>query len=734
MTRRGLDDAVVATLTERGPFAGAAVVAVDDGTSVLAERGTMGGVAVVAPRALSEDGPVEEGDSCAVPLDESTVLVVACEPEVALADVASIGATIAGARGAVPTVSESRPLAEDLLWGSDVGAIILTRSQSIVWMSQAVERYLGSSPDDVVGKNVSVLLSHAESVVEDPEALAAAAANPRQTEFDFALKETDGERRHVRYRAHPIPSGPHAGGWVVLLYDVTERIRAEEALEQERKLVADALDSLDDIFYIISDSGQFLRWNDRITEVTGYGDDTIASALPTDLIDEAHHERVTDAMATGFMEGRATTEARIKTQSGETIPYEFTGDRLDHGDDVYLCGTARDVSDRRERQTKLRELNEASRALMRAESVEDVASIAMETADEALGCPLTGLWRHDEGRDSLDPVAITAAADDVFEEVPSFSSGDSLAWEAFESGSFRWYDRVGDHDGVYNPETPIKCEVVLPLGSHGLLITGRTSGGPFDDDTVGLLRLFAATIEAALDSVHRKRLLRDREADLRRQNDRLEFLNSLLRHDILNGMMVITNYADFLGEHVDEDGQWYLDTIGEYSDDIVSLVEKVRAVLTAITDGDESLEPVDVSAVVERQCRKIRAAAPDATVTTDVPPGVRGRANDLLADVVGNVVSNAVEHAGDAPTIDVSVELDGDVTRVRVSDDGPGIPTAQRDRVFERGFGSGDDPTGSGFGLYFVATMLERYGGTARTEPSEEGGATVVLELPRAEA
>ncbi len=735
-TRSGLDDAVVTALADAGPFSGARIVAFGDGPddrTVLAESGEVRATGDAAPLAFARGEPHESGECLAVPIDGTTVLVVD-GGGVGLEEVTHVASTVAGARAALPTVDCARPMADDLLSDSDIGALVINRSQSVVWMSHAVERYLGTAPADVVGESVDALLAGTADLVEDPERLVSAASDPERMEFDFTIEGPEGDRCHVRYRVHPIRSGPHAGGWVVLLYDITERRRAEEALEHERALVNDALDSLDDIFYVISEDGRFLRWNDRVTEVTGYDDEEIASLHPTDLIDGDHRERIEMAMSAGFTEGRATAEAHLQTKSGETVPYEFTGDRLDHGETTYLCGTARDVSDRRDRQTKLRALNEASRTLLRAESVEDVARVAIETTGDVLGCQLTGLWTYDEDRDRLDPVATTDGATDVFGEVPSFSPGDSLAWKTFESGTYRLYEDVRSHDGVHNPDTPVEREVMLPLGNHGLLVTGRTDDEPFDDDTVSLLRLFAATIEAALDSVHRKRLLCRREADLRRQNDRLEFLNSLLRHDILNGMMVITNYADFLGDHVDEEGERYLGTIREYGDDIVSLVEKVRAVLTAITDEDEPLGPVDLPSVVERQCRKIRAATPEATVTADVPPDVAVLANDLLADVVGNVVSNAVEHAGESPVIEVSVERRGEWVEVRVADDGPGIPPAHRDRVFERGFGSGEGPVGSGFGLYFVATMLDRYGGEVRVEASETGGAAVVLSLRAADA
>ena len=108
------------------------------------------------------------------------------------------------------------------------------------------------------------------------------------------------------------------------------------------------------------------------------------------------------------------------------------------------------------------------------------------------------------------------------------------------------------------------------------------------------------------------------------------------------------------------------------------------------------------------------------------------REPDLLAAVEAGLVDNAARYATSVVQITLSC-FDGTV-RIAVDDDGPGIPAADRERVFER-FTRLDDSRartqgGSGLGLAVVRAIVSRHRGQIRIEDSPLGGARVVVELP----
>lgn len=120
-----------------------------------------------------------------------------------------------------------------------------------------------------------------------------------------------------------------------------------------------------DLVYAFDPAGEIERWNDRVTEVTGYSDDDIATMDPIDFVDESSHERVLSAMQQVFEGEPALVEAPLKTASGETIPYEFTGTPIRDSDGTVtgLTGIGRDISDRKARENRL----ERQRAELEAE-------------------------------------------------------------------------------------------------------------------------------------------------------------------------------------------------------------------------------------------------------------------------------------------------------------------------------------------------------------------------------
>lgn len=106
----------------------------------------------------------------------------------------------------------------------------------------------------------------------------------------------------------------------------------------------------------------------------------------------------------------------------------------------------------------------------------------------------------------------------------------------------------------------------------------------------------------------------------------------------------------------------------------------------------------------------------------------------LLGQVVSNLLANAERHA--ASMITVSLHEDVSHVVLAVEDDGTGVPSPDRDRIFER-FARLDeararDAGGSGLGLAIVKTVVEAHGGTAKVEESADGGARFLVRLPRA--
>ncbi|MBE0597208.1 MAG: DUF3365 domain-containing protein [Desulfuromonadales bacterium] len=129
------------------------------------------------------------------------------------------------------------------------------------------------------------------------------------------------------------------------------------------------------------------------------------------------------------------------------------------------------------------------------------------------------------------------------------------------------------------------------------------------------------------------------------------------------------------------------------------------------------------------------AAAPrKIQVTAAIPAILSLRADeDRIRQVLTNLLANSLKFAPEASTITVRAQAEGDSVVVAVEDEGPGIPLAERERVFEKFYKLGSKE-GSGLGLAICRSIVEAHGGTIEVTDRIGGGACVWFRLPTAPA
>ena len=113
------------------------------------------------------------------------------------------------------------------------------------------------------------------------------------------------------------------------------------------------------------------------------------------------------------------------------------------------------------------------------------------------------------------------------------------------------------------------------------------------------------------------------------------------------------------------------------------------------------------------------------------PAELQGDAS-ALHSLVRNLVDNALRHTPTGSRIEVAVQSSDDEICLSVDDDGPGVPVDERERVFDRFYGSsaGDD-AGSGLGLAIVKAVVDRHAGRIDLDQSALGGLRVTVRVPR---
>ncbi len=251
---------------------------------------------------------------------------------------------------------------------------------------------------------------------------------------------------------------------------------------------------------------------------------------------------------------------------------------------------------------------------------------------------------------------------------------------------------------------------------------------PLGDLGEGELRIVARAFDAMAERIT------ERERALVRQ-ERLAAVGQLaagVAHEINNPIAVIRGYLKtMVPEARDEEQAEELRILDQEAAACQRIVEDL---LTAGRDPELAVERVDAGALLAEVAARFRATALGAAVelAVDVEAAPLEADPVRLRQVVDNLLTNAAQHSGPG----ARVELTGRATEggyaIEVADHGPGIPEADRERVFEPFRTS--RPGGTGLGLAVSRVIVRAHGGTIAALPRPEGGTVMRVELRAGEA
>jgi signal transduction histidine kinase len=260
------------------------------------------------------------------------------------------------------------------------------------------------------------------------------------------------------------------------------------------------------------------------------------------------------------------------------------------------------------------------------------------------------------------------------------------------------------------------------------------------------LRDLAEQVVTQLEIRRQSHLAEDQLASVARANRELETVNEDLTrfafvaaHDLKSPLAGVTGFAELLARH-------YAADLPEPAREAVGyVVEGCRRMNVMVDDllryskaGTEPLEPdtVPLDEVVAEAVRNLHAAVQtaEAEVRADRMPEVRGDRTQLV-QLMQNLIGNAVKFAGRAGPVRPRVTVTASAAQpgwwmVSVSDNGPGVPAAARDRIFAMFERVDHSIEGSGIGLATCKRIVERYGGVIEVREAPGGGASFCFTVP----
>jgi signal transduction histidine kinase len=362
----------------------------------------------------------------------------------------------------------------------------------------------------------------------------------------------------------------------------------------------------------------------------------------------------------------------------------------------------------------------------RAASRADVCSLYLTDRD-ASGVTLAatnGLDKHAVGVARLEMgqgITGLAAQTQLTVVSPDVHSDDRFAWIR----------------GVDQARFTSMCSVPLVWEEQvvGVLNVQTVEARDFTPADIGFLEALAGLLAGM---VEKSRLHAEAEAQLdqlRAIDEARANLVAVVTHALRTPLAVVRAYVELLGNEARTAGSaeaesWEREALTQV-ERLDETVDSILQSLRVMPSAPAELVPVDLAAEV-------------AGVTGELAPMLRGRAlettfgdqplvalasAEMLHRLLGYLLENASKYAPPGGSIDIYGWREAGSAYLAVTDDGPGIPEAWRERIFEPFVRLDDSPRGAGIGLFAARRLARSMDGELTVEPREPHGSQFVLRL-----
>jgi PAS domain S-box-containing protein len=606
------------------------------------------------------------------------------------------------------------------------GLVVQDASGGIVYANPAAERILGVDAGEMLGLTskdqrwVAVNVD-GEPLLGDEHPIVSARLTGRSVRgVVMAVERPNGEQRWLEVSAVPLIDDTDAPpvGAVAVFSDVTDELAAKVALKQSEERFRTAVETMLDGFMIWrtvrDENGRVVDFVCEFANAAvagfGYRAEELVGRRMLDLsprLDDRYFSHYAAVAESG-----EPLRLQVPWYEGTKVRGAFDVSAVRMGDGVAM--TFRDVTEQLEHEHALRESEEQTRRFLEAIPI-GVAVIELGNlvfANEAFRQLLGDLDTDVRGPALVEHFDLRRADTGEpypFDELP-------LARAFFAGVATSADDIVIMRDGV-------------PIPVEGYAAPVR--------DSAGEVR-FALTILRDITARRRhEQRLTDSLAELASTNEELAEFAGIAAHDLASPLRAIAGFATLLEETyadaLDPRGSEWIGYVLAESDRMRAFIEDLLAYSRAGADGGVEAR-IDLGDVARAARDALRPEIEEAGATVEVGalPEVVGDGS-RLGQVFHNLVANAIKFRAPerAVVIAIAAERAGAEWVVSVTDNGVGVPQAERLRVFAPfRRGADADVPGHGLGLSICRRIVERHAGRIWVEEGNGCGSRFCFSLP----
>ena len=618
---------------------------------------------------------------------------------------------------------------KDMAIASSLDAISLTDlEERITYANRAFLTMHGWDREEIIGQPASVLWADPE----EAKRVIAEFLRDGTWSGEVAGRRRDGSTVHMQLALSTITDEAGARlGSMGSGIDITRRKQAERELLIRNMAIASSLTA----FAITDLDGRLTYANQAFFSLWGYTSaaEVVGRRVTGFWQDEGEAE---DAVRMLLETGRYTGERVGRRRDGAKFYAMFSGNlvRDEAGAPICLAASLTDITDLKRAEAEIQAHNRELSVLNQIIGV----STSATGIDEALGDMLAatialldlrggGVYLVEADRQRARLICTRGLPDGFplqtcIPDITAPPYADVLvAGEPFFFDDPTHLRYPGEEREMLHPYASIP--IVASRGIIGSLNVVPRDRRRFTDADRSLLLAIGKEVGSSLECIL---LIRQLESAEREANLYLDILS----HDIRNAENISSLYIDILIDMLEGDAK---DHAQKIRSSIRKSIEILRNVSTIRRIHHESvtLAPVDLDEVIRDEIG----------VFSEINFNYEGTdhavmADPLLPEVFTNLIGNAVKFGGPAVEITVRVEESGNDVLISVEDTGPGISDEMKDTVFMRFGKNRIQKSGQGLGLSIVRMLVERYGGTIRSDDRVSGcpgcGAAFRFTLKRA--
>jgi PAS domain S-box-containing protein len=566
--------------------------------------------------------------------------------------------------------------------------ITLDLQGNVTSVNNAILRF-GYEKKNIIGKNILkfILKPYWPTVMKDLSQV----TQGKSVKNETGIKTPEADLT-AEYRADSIVRDGNIIGVQVILRDVTERKRAEEAISKSEERFRSLVEETSVPIAISDLKGRFTYLNRAFAELLGYSTEELLHRPFKAFLHPKDRGRITRLFLGAIVMRREpyNFEFRALHKDGHILHLMSKPTRLAvNGKTVGFQAIIVDITDRKKAEELILESQQKFAGLFR-DNPEATAYLGPDCRVLDINPRFEKLFGY-----SLEEIKGKRINDVVVPESRT-KEGDAL-------------DKKALKEYVYRD--------TIRRRKDGSLVPVSASAAPIKS---------AGKIAGIIVTYHDISDLKNTEKMLETVNEKLHVIGGLTRHDARNKLTAINGNLYLAKKHLTGNPEAL-----KYLDEAESACQQVAKIFDFATAyerlGIENLGPMDPGKAFDEAVSQFSEMS--GIRITNNCQGLTVLADSLLSQLFYNLIHNSLKYGQKITTITVRYEKTGqDRLGLIYEDDGVGIPAANKPRLFKEGYSTGGS---TGLGLYLVKKMMEVYGWTIQETGKPDKGAQFTITIPR---